>query len=434
MLIDFTVQNFRSFNGEQRLSFVASNYDKSLPENLIGPGLPGLEDLKLLKGLALYGANAAGKTNALVALQFLSSIVENSATGLDSGDPTGIEPFALDPETLGQPSEFTIRFVADGVRYHFALILGKQRVLYESLSAFPKGREQVWYERSWDEDAGIYQWKPDRPTDFKRDPKIVEYTRDNALFLSTAVKWNNKELEPVYLWFKNRLRFLRLNADFPSLSPGDTVRLMNQDPNISKFVVRLLQHADFGILSAKASERELDRDKVPARLSEAIVGRLIRRKQFDIELGHRGAGGKEFPIPWKSQSMGTKKFFSLAGPWLELLAMGHVALIDEIESSMHPTMVVELLRLFFSSEASRTNAQLLFTTHNPLLLDPTLIRRDQVWFADKDEEGATHLYPLTDYKPRKGESLARGYLAGRYGAVPFIPSGLLGKETVKHGG
>jgi uncharacterized protein len=100
---------------------------------------------------------------------------------------------------------------------------------------------------------------------------------------------------------------------------------------------------------------------------------------------------------------------------------------------MHPSMATALLRLVFSKEHNPNGAQLLFTTHNPLLLDPTLIRRDQVWFADKDDEGSTHLYPLTDYKPRKGESLARGYLSGRYGAVPFIPSGLLGKETVIHG-
>jgi AAA15 family ATPase/GTPase len=96
-------------------------------------------------------------------------------------------------------------------------------------------------------------------------------------------------------------------------------------------------------------------------------------------------------------------------------------------------MVVELLRLVFDPEINRGGAQFIFTTHNPLLLDPTLLRRDQVWFSDKDDEGATHLYPLTDYKPRKGESLARGYLAGRYGAVPFIPDGLLGKEE-EHGG
>jgi hypothetical protein len=146
-------------------------------------------------------------------------------------------------------------------------------------------------------------------------------------------------------------------------------------------------------------------------------------------MGHRGADGKEYPLPWEEESSGTQKLFSLAGPWLDILQNGHVAGVDEIESSMHPAMVVALLRLLFDAELNPNNAQIVFTTHNPLLLDPTLLRRDQVWFADKDEEGATHLYPLSDYKPRKGESLVRGYLSGRYGAVPFIPNGLLTMEA-----
>lgn len=433
MIIDFSVKNFRSFKEEQRLSFVASNYDKSLLDNMIGPTLPGLEEVKLLKGLVIYGANAAGKTNALLALRFLSHLVENSATGLNSGDPTGVEPFILDPETPNQPTEFVLRFVAEGVRYHFALVLNKTRVLFESLSAFPKGREQVWYEREWDDDSEAYEWRPDRPTDFKRDPKIVGYTRDNALFLSTAVKWNNKELEPIYLWFKKRLKFLRLNEDFPPLSPGFTAQFMNRSPNTRALVTKLLQHADFGILSAKASEREIKREELPADMPQELVEQILRGKNLEIHLGHRGTGGKEFQIAWEEQSSGTQKFFSLSGPWLDILANGYIAELDEIESSMHPSMVTALLRLVFSKEHNPNGAQLLFTTHNPLLLDPTLIRRDQVWFADKDDEGSTHLYPLTDYKPRKGESLARGYLSGRYGAVPFIPSGLLGKETVIHG-
>jgi len=433
MIIDLSVKNFRSFRDEQRLSFVASNYDKTLPENLIAPELPGLEDVKLLKGLAIYGANAAGKTNALMALRFLSHMVENSATGLDSGDPTGVEPFILDEKTPSQPTEFALRFVADGVRYHFVLVLNGARVLYESLSAFPKAREQVWYEREWNDETEAYEWKPERPTDFKRDSKIVGYTRDNALFLSTAVKWNNKDLEPVYLWFKNRLRFLRLNADFPPLSPSFTVGFMNRDANKRALVTRLLQHADFGILSAKASEREIKREELPADMPQELVEHILKGKNLEIHLGHRGTGGKEFQIAWEEQSSGTQKFFALSGPWLDILANGYVAELDEIESSMHPSMVPALLRLVFSNEHNPDGAQLLFTTHNPLLLDPTLIRRDQVWFADKDEEGGTHLYPLTEYKPRKGESLARGYLAGRYGAVPFIPAGLLGKETVIHG-
>ncbi|MCC5808587.1 MAG: AAA family ATPase [Opitutales bacterium] len=429
MIIDFTVKNFRSFKEEQRLSFVASNYHKELPENLIDPRLPGLDGLKLLKAVGIYGANAAGKTNVLQALMFLGHFVENSATELDEGDETGVEPFLLCPESPGQPSEFALRFVVDGVRYHFALIVDRRRVLYESLSAFPEGVERVWYERSWDEAAEAYEWSPKRPTGFKRDANIVGYTRQNALFLSTAAKWNNEQIAPVYRWFKQRLRFLRLNADFPMLSPGFTADYIAKGANERNRVVSLLKQGDFGVLSVQTRAHEIRREELPEGIPDDLATALMNKKRLEVVLGHVGVDGKEFPLPWEDESSGTQKLFALAGPWLDTLERGYVVGVDEIESSMHPLMVVELLRLVFGPERNRNGGQLVFTTHNPLLLDPSVLRRDQIWFADKDEEGATHLYPLTDYRPRKGESLVRGYLAGRYGAVPFIPDGLLGKEA-----
>lgn len=431
MIIDISVKNFRSFRDEQRLSFVASNYDKDLPNNVMETELPGLEGIRLLRAVGVYGANASGKTNILKALKFLGHFVENSATELDEGDATGVEPFMLSAECPDQPAEFALRFVVEGVRYHFALVLDRTRVLYESLSAFPEGSERVWYERSWNEELDAYEWSPKRPTGFKRDPNIVGYTRQNALFLSTAAKWNNEQIAPVYLWFKQRLRFLRVNADFPPLSPGVTTSYMNRGSNERNDVVRLLRHGDVGILSAKATEHQITKEDLPQNFPEEFAEQILKEgKRVEVTLGHRGSEGREFPLSWEEESSGTQKLFSLAGPWLEILKNGYVVGVDEIESSMHPLMAIELLRLVFDPEINREGAQFLFTTHNPLLLDRTLLRRDQVWFADKDEEGGTHLYPLSDYKPRKDESLARGYLAGRYGAVPFIPHGLLGKEKL----
>ncbi|MCH8539502.1 MAG: ATP-binding protein [Opitutales bacterium] len=428
MLIDFSVKNFRSFREEQRISFVASNQYKDLPENLIDPKLEGREfaSLRLLKGLAIYGANAAGKSNVLHALRYLAHMVEDSATNLDEGDSTGTEPFALDPDTVSEPSEFVLRFVVEGVRYHFVLVLNRKRILFESLSAFPKGREQVWYERSWDDAEEAYTWTPARPTDYRRDPNRVKYTRENALYLSTAVKFNDEQLKPIYLWFKDRVCFLRLNADFPPLSPRFTVKQIMGEVNDRARITRLLQHADIGILSARASERELARSDLPKDMPEAVVEKILEKnKHLEITLGHRGAEGREYPLPWEEESSGTQKFFALAGPWLDILKNGYFAGLDEIESSIHPSMVSALLKLFFSDQSNPNAGQLLFTTHNPLLLDTEVMRRDQIWFADKDDEGATHLYPLTDYKPRNKESLVRGYMAGRYGAIPFIPHGLL---------
>lgn len=427
MIIDFSVKNYRSFINEQRISFVASNYDKSLSENLIDPGLEGREfsRLRLLKGLALYGANAAGKTNVLLALRYLARMVEDSATDLDEGDQTGVEPFSLDSNSTKEPSEFVLRFIVNGVRYHFVLVINQERVLFEALSAFPKGREQIWYERTWDEKRNSYYWVPIRPTNYRPDSSLVKFTRANALYLSTAVKFNDEQLKPIYIWFKEKVRFLRLNADFPPLSPQFTVEKIIENSNRRANITKLLQHADIGILSTKVSERALELSDLPKGIPDALVKQILTSKHYNITLGHRGVEGQEFPISWEEESSGTQKFFALSGPWIDILENGYFAGLDEIESSLHPSMVSALLKLVFSNETNKNGAQLIFTTHNPLLLDTEVMRRDQVWFADKDDEGATHIYPLTDYKPRNEESLVRGYMAGRYGAVPFIPHKLL---------
>ena len=160
--------------------------------------------------------------------------------------------------------------------------------------------------------------------------------------------------------------------------------------------------------------------------SQEVQEQLRKEMWQRPELTHRSQAGTEVALPWDRESTGTHRFFALVGPWLDILEKGITVCIDELETSLHPLLVRELLRLLFSSKENASGAQLLFTTHNPLLLDATLLRRDQVWFTDKDDQGEGHLYPLTDYQPRKEESLVRGYLSGRYGAVPFLPDGLLG--------
>jgi len=427
VIIDFTVTNFRSFKAAQSLSFIASNYDKSLPDNFVDPGLPGeLADVRLLKGVAIYGANAAGKSNVLLAFNFLWHLIEGSATSLNEGDPINVEPFSLDPATPNEPTEFVLRFVLDKVRYHFALVLNSKRILFESLSSFPKGREQGWYSRTWDDKKRTYDWEPARPAEYKRALHRVESTRQNALYLSTAVNLADEQLRPLYLWFKNYWKMLRLESPSSALSNRYTAKKMLGSASSKKTLTSLLRHADIGVLSASISEIEPVRQKFPDDFPEEFAKEYMTQKRLKISLGHRGTKGREYPLDWRQQSFGTRKFFALVGPWLDIIESGQFAAIDELDSSMHPSMVAELLKLVFSKKNEK--AQILFSTHNPLLLDLTLIRRDQVWFADKDEEGATHLYALNDYKPRKKESLVRGYMAGRYGAVPFIPDGLLGPD------
>ena len=138
--------------------------------------------------------------------------------------------------------------------------------------------------------------------------------------------------------------------------------------------------------------------------------------------------GKEVPLPIEEESDGTRRFFELSGPWLQAVTIGITVFIDELEASLHPLLTRELIKFIQNPKLPQEGAQLVFATHDTTLLDPELFRRDQIWFAEKDKHGSTRFYSMLDYKPRKGEAMQRGYLSGRYGAIPIIEAfGLHGK-------
>jgi len=426
MILQFSVSNFRTFRELQTLNLAANSHDKSLLDNCVTTELPGLAGKRWIKGVALYGANASGKTTVLQALEALTHLVINSAKTTDPKDSIQqIEPFALASGQAEIPTAFGLTFVAEGVRYEYRVAATRERVWHESLRAFPKVKEQLWFNRDWSPETGNYTWSPERPSGFRRDIQLEGYTLSNMLFLSKAVASNRTDLEPVFRWFKDRLIFLNPNKRNSPFGRGFTLKQISLQTPLHARIVNLLRHADLGVTQVRVIEDESVTKMMHLQPPETQK-RVLEDWGFRPELVHRGTGLAEFSLPWELESLGTQGLFAMSGPWLEILDRGLTVCVDELETSLHPHIVRELLRLFFSAEENPKGAQIIFTTHNPLLLDPTLLRRDQVWFTEKDDDGSAHLYPLTDYQPRKGESLARGYLAGRYGAVPFVPAGLLG--------
>jgi len=431
MILQFSVSNYKAFRERQTLNFAASKSDKSLEENLLSPDLPGLKNQRWLKGVGIYGANASGKSTVIEALKTLSKLVEDSAKTTDPWSPIpGIEPFALDPTASKEPTAFSLVFVNEGVRYEYRLAATSSLVWHESLRSFPKGAERLWFIRNWSESEEKHIFTPESPSGMARNKDIESRTLSNMLYLSKAIAENRSELAPVFQWITNHLRFLDLGAR-TNLDKAFTIhKLQSNDPEKSEAILDLLRHADIGIAGANIYEDDIDEKHVEMMrhiLSEKQFAKFTDEKQMTAELLHSTADGSALALPWKSESTGTQRLFALTGPWLDILENGYTVCIDELETSLHPHIVRELLKIFYSAEHNPNNAQLIFTTHNPLLLDTnSLMRRDQIWLTDKDRAGKSHLYPLTDYKPRKGESLVRGYMAGRYGGVPFIPNGLLG--------
>jgi len=197
--------------------------------------------------------------------------------------------------------------------------------------------------------------------------------------------------------------------------------------------MHLLQKADLGISDVKATNKKIPYNidqlsDLKNQLPPSVYSEIEKDKSFnylDIQVSHQTANNKSVQLNFeKEESAGTRRYFSLIGYWLEMLYNGYTVFIDEIETSLHPLLVKEILNTLFSITKNKKYFQLVFTTHNALLLDLDIMRRDQIWFTEKNNAGATNLYPLTDYRPRKDERLIRGYLAGRYGGIPFIPEGL----------
>jgi uncharacterized protein len=428
MLIEFKATNFRSIREEQTFSLVASNAVKDMDDCLTEHQLPGLSGLRFLKGAAIYGANASGKSNLIEAIHFLQRFVRNSATKIHPGDPTGTEPFKLDQDSTDKPSEFEVTFVTGNIRYVYGVSLTRERVTEEYLFAYPKGSPQRWFHRTYNVEQKIYEWaKPSIA--FKQDKSLQDKTRENSLFLSVGPQFNHDQLTIVFNWFKKELRFITLDAD-AFLHPGFTAEMLEKPENKMR-ILNLLKSADFGVTDARTEERDLNLDDLKENIPPAILAEIMasggnaKARRMEISLIHQAENINPVAMDFDDEeSAGTRRFFSLAGPWLDILDNGYTVFIDEIETSLHPVLVRELLKLLFCSRNNTKGAQVIFTTHNPFLLDNSLIRRDQVWFTEKTPEGATHLYPLTDYKPRKDEALAKGYLAGRYGAIPFLPEGL----------
>jgi hypothetical protein len=426
MLIEFKCSNFRSIREEQTLSLVAKNTDKNLPSCIIERNLPGLSGLKYLKGAAIYGANASGKTNILLAIKFLSDFVRDSATKINPGEKTGAQPFKLDKDSASKPSKFEITFVAEDVRYLFGFAAMPQRVLEEYLVAYPKGVPQRWYERTFDPENQKYVWSK-TSTAFKQDKNLQEKTRENSLFLSVGPQFNNPQLTQVFNWFNESLKFYNLNTE-EGISPVFTAKQFNKE-QFSPGLLKLLRSADFGVAGAIIDEKEITKENVNHFGLRGRIALWEKRagksgKIYEFNLVHKAEGIEPVVLDFiTEESAGTRRFFALIGPWLDILEKGNIVFVDEIETSLHPMLVKELLKLLFCEKNNPKGAQIIFTTHNPVLLDINLIRRDQVWFTEKDPSGATHLYPLTDYQPRNGEALAKGYLAGRYGGIPFIPEG-----------
>lgn len=390
MLVEFSVQNFCSIRDRQTISLVASKDKTFLDTHTLETKVSAVP--RLLRSVGVYGANGSGKSNLLSALSVFQWFVETSFSRSPQ-DSTAHMPFAFqDNGGMDQPSEFEAIFLINGVRYQYGFRMDKLRIHEEWLLVYQTQKGQVWFER---------RFKPETGKDeYKFSEKLLgakkvweEATRPNALFLSTAVQFNSEMLRPVFEWITKQIRPFHVFGK--DSFPTDWSKMLLADSAAKNQILSFLQKCDIAVNDIHQSENK------------------------DLFFQHR-VGSRNFYIPFISESLGTQRLFTIAGPILDVLQRGELAIVDELESSLHPLLVRRLLDLFHDPNVNTKGAQLVFTTHNTQLLDQSTFRRDQIWLVEKDSSEATRLVPLTEFQIRKDLSLEKAYLDGRFGAIPIL--------------
>lgn len=409
MLLEFRVRNYRSIRDEQALTLVASG-DKELAATHLAPtGLKAAPNA--LRSIVVYGPNASGKSSLLRALDYLRAVVAESATIIQPGQTYNVQPFKLDAASAQQPTEFEITFLLSGVRHQYAFSMTPQRIVSESLLVYRSSKPTQLFSRHVEGDGYNYEFST-----YLTGPRKLwqESTRPNALFLSMAAQLNSEQLSPVFNWIVRNITFLPAGA---SVLPDFTTALLATEQGRAS-IREFLSAADISIADVQAVPRKGMHAQWVMGASGLQASQEEREFMMPVFEHSTPKGSAKFEL--HDESEGTQRLYGLIAPVLDCLRDGHVLVVDELDSSLHTLLVRRLITMFQTPELNSNGAQLIFSTHDTSLLDHTLFRRDQIWFTEKDADQATCLYPLTDFSPRKQEAWERGYLAGRYGAVPFF--------------
>lgn len=439
MLLRFSVENVYSFADEVSLSMVASGDDKHPGHRVV---LRENYRFQALRTTALYGANAHGKTNLIEAMSLARSLI---VEGRKPGQPMPVEQFRLDPQYRDKPSKFEFVIFWEGIEYTYGFILDSRRILEEWLFARPKMQEVRYFERLTDSKGKIQvEFGPSLTRKGTKDEQFLDFvargTRENQLFLTEAVDRNVKKLAPVYQWFREILTIV------PTHLPVQPIELRAiKEDRLVDFIGGFLRKAGTGIEGISAEEEPLDFEKyfpgLPQDLRIKFEEEVKNGKALSLATGdgasfaiypgddgprmvrlrtiHKCTDGSAVHFDFEDESSGTQRIMQILPVLADLGSGCRVYVIDELDRKLHPL----LSRLFvesFLNLGEGDSSQLIFTTHETSLLDLELLRRDEIWFVEKDKIGSSHLYSLASLKVRPDLKIERGYLQGRFGAIPFV--------------
>ncbi len=435
MLLRFAIENHLSIKDRQELSMVSAKAIKDGEDCLIP--CPASPSGHVVPVAIIYGANASGKSNIVSGFKFLTDMVLTSYTRLEPNAKIPRQHFLLDSDQKQKSTEVSIDYYRDNVRHNYGFESMDESFVSEWLYKFPKGRQKIFDRDKQDISYGRSL----------RGPKamIGSLTNENTLIVSAGAQNNFEALSEIYFYISSIeiSRIVAVGSDRVGFVLGDRVdeRVIKLLEQLGTGVVdyehevlqmpgeikRMLEKIEKGILSVESDIKEGDEREANKTKSYGL--QYIQEKHI-IKLGHLSKNGTPVYFDLPRESSGTRRLLLLLHSTFQALDRGSLLIIDELDTSLHTQACEAIIALFSSRETNPNGAQLIATTHDTNLLRSSMLRRDQIWFTEKDDGGATHLYPLSDFKVRKEDNLEKGYLQGRFGAIPFAGSAheLFGKS------
>ena len=418
MLLQFTVENFNSIKNPVVLSLEASA-SKEHPNNVVELGKD-----RVLKGAAIFGANAAGKSNLFKALTVGILTVRTSNTR-QVGEPISyISPYAFDQTSSKLPTKFEFVFIHDNKKYVYGFSATVRQVISEYLYVYNTAKPTTIFER--DETAKEKYRCTLNNLKSKLKP-ITERNTPNKLFLATSAMWNCEETQAPLTWFMQGINTFDQNYEQLLYFTGQMIEA-DTDGSLRSFMKNILHEADINVADYEFESRDVT-DNNPGSLPLQLQGIMpVEKKEYEIRAIHEiidenGAKAR-FKLGLHEESHGTQSLFFFSPFIKRALLSGETLCFDEFDTGLHPMLVLYLMDLFNNPEVNRSNAQLIISTHTVALLDLKHLRRDQIYFVDKNQNnGISELYSLDEFSPRTREDISKAYMLGRYGSVPFLGEG-----------
>lgn len=419
MLLSFTVGNFRSFKENKTFSMKAASIQelKEFVRKDCGESI--------LPVTAIYGANSSGKSNLLTAMLAMRSVLLSSIK-TNPTEPLDTDIFKLDEAYSQKPTHFEVVCTIESKIYRYGFEYNEKKITKEWLYDATKGKEKLLFTRN-ENGIGV-------DDKFAEGQGKEEITTDNKLFLSVVANFNGKISISVMNWFQNFNILSGINDEDFKLFSIDYITKDSPEATKAK---NFLRSMDLGFSSLKKIEMNLE-DTFPPDFPETMKKELLKKVSKSkipfLKSGHMfhsndGSVTEHFFSVEEMESEGTKKILNMSGPIIDSLTNGQTLVIDELDAKLHPLLTRKIIETFNSPETNPNKAQLIFATHDTNLLSNKILRRDQIWFAEKDRnDESTDIYPLSDIREQNGDKIRndrvyeKDYINGKYGAIPFLRS------------